>query len=170
MTGRVFMQSGWVVNDLMDAVNGWLATGVGPFFILPHVQMTDIEYRGSPAKLNMSVALAQAGSTQIELIQQHGYDPSAYRDVFGSNGEGLHHLCTAVDNFETTVSHYRALGSTVVTSGRARRMPFCYIDTRDRIGCMTEVIEPNSDVFELFAHIADSSISWDGTDPIRALT
>lgn len=38
--------------------------------------------RGGPAEIDMSAAVAQSGSVQIELIAQHDDKPSPYLDMY----------------------------------------------------------------------------------------
>ena len=78
-----FFQAAWVVNDLEEAMHRWIKTvRVGPFFVMPHVEVTQTCYHGTPTAIDFSGALAQSGPLQIELIQQHSDTPSAYRDTF----------------------------------------------------------------------------------------
>ena len=167
MPGQVYMQSGWVVRDLMAAAHSWLAMGVGPFFIIPKVEASEFQYRGSTASLNIGVALAQAGGIQIELIQPNGDSPSPYRDMF-PQGEGFHHFAALVDDLDAAIELRRTQGA-LVARGVSGDMRFAYLDTRDRIGCMTELMQPGPEVQALFAMIDESSKSWNGADPIRFL-
>jgi len=172
MTGMStpFMQAAFIVNDLEQAVRHWIKTArVGPFFIVPHAKVERILYRGAPAELDFSGALAQAGPLQIELIQQHNDGPSAYRDMYPKGREGFHHLCTMTQDFDAEIARLRAEGSPAATEGAFGDMRFAYIDTRARLGHMTEVIEDRDSIKSLFKMIADAAAGWDGTDPIRSV-
>jgi Glyoxalase/Bleomycin resistance protein/Dioxygenase superfamily len=161
-------QVGWLVNDLEAAINHWItAARVGPFFIVPHVEVKDVLYRGAPAVLDFSAALAQAGPIQIELIEQHSPGPSAYRDVFAKGEEGLHHLATMTSSFHADVERHRLQGSVAVTEGFFGDMRFAYVDTRAQLGHMTEIIEDRESIKQIFKTVADASIDWDGSNPIR---
>lgn len=163
-------QVAWVVNELEEAVRRWLATSrVGPFFIIPHAKVEKVRYRGAPATLDMSVAIAQAGPVQVELIQQHSDAPSAYRDMYASGQEGFHHLCAMTTTYDAELDRYRSEGCVPVTEGAFGDMRFSYIDTRARLGHMTEIIEERDSIKSLFKIIADASVGWDGRDPIRHL-
>jgi len=165
-----FFQVAWVVNDLEASIRRWIDTaGVGPFFVVPHSKVERVRYRGAPATLDMSAGLAQAGPMQIELIQQHNDDPSAYRDMFPKGQEGFHHLCTMTDSFDADLDRYRSEGCTAVTEGAFGDMRFVYVDTRARLGHMTEIIEDRASIKKMFKLIADAAVDWRGDDPIRYL-
>lgn len=169
-----FRQVAWVVDDLDAAVEHWrAATGAGPFFVGRHIgaMVTDIEYRGAPADIDMSAAVAQAGSVVIELIQQHGSAPSPYREVFAEGEGGLHHMQAFVDDVEVATRAYRDLGFDVVMTGRlAGVSPVAYVDTRSTIGCMTELMEHRGPATPMYDAIAAATAGWDGSDPVRDLS
>ena len=67
---REYFQSAFVVENLEAACHQWSNNfGIGPFFIKDYRPGTfdQVIYRGAPADLSMRVALAQAGTIQIEL-------------------------------------------------------------------------------------------------------
>ena len=81
------MQFSYVVRDLDAAIEHWAGNlQVGPFFVAPHVPYTRCLYRGTPTDLDMSVAIAYTGDTQIELVQQHNDAPSIFRDFLSRRG------------------------------------------------------------------------------------
>jgi len=172
MTGSCtgLIQAAFIVNDLEDAVRRWLATArVGPFFIIPHAKVECVLYRGAPAVLDFSAALAQAGPLQIELIQQHSDTPSAYRDVYPKGREGFHHVCMMTNDFDAELARHAAEDSPTATQGAFGDMRFAYVDTRARLGHMTEIIEDRASIKEMFKLIADACASWNGENPIRYL-
>ena len=87
------MQLGFVVPDLELAMQHWLQkVGLGPFFMIENVQLRRSAYRGTPADIDMSVALAQWGEVQVELIQQFNDTPSIYTEFPGRKLGGLQHV------------------------------------------------------------------------------
>jgi hypothetical protein len=96
--GTNFVQNAWVVPDLEQAIEKWVAMGVGPFYVLGR-DYPDAIYRGQSVPLSFRAGLAQAGAIQIELIQQTSPGPSAYRDVVAEGETGFHHVCMITDNF-----------------------------------------------------------------------
>lgn len=163
-----FFQAAWVVNDLEQAMQRWIKTAaVGPFYVSRHVELEDYRYRGEPTKLDVSTALAQAGAMQIELIEQHSEGPSAYRDTYPEGCEGFHHICAFVDDFGKEVERHGPQSLPFAAEGVFGDMRFGYIDTRQAIGCMTEIIEDRKSIREVFKLVADAAVNWDGRDPIR---
>ncbi|WP_395336466.1 VOC family protein [Novosphingobium sp. BL-8H] len=168
--GRHVMQVAWLVDDLHAACVRWTrTTGIGPFLTVPHVVLEEYRYRGKPAGgLDFSVAIAQWGGVQVELVQQHCNNPSAYRDTIAKGQGGFHHLAIYADDYDAAYAHYRDQGFAAAVDGTFGGFRFSYIDTSTAIGCMIELIEENpaqSDFFRRVAHAADG---WDGeTDPIR---
>ncbi|NWK98298.1 methylmalonyl-CoA epimerase [Sphingobium lactosutens] len=171
MTGKPvpsgFFQSAWVVEDIDRAMHNWVSAGVGPFHVVRRAQVQDLRYRGEPAQVDFSVAIAQSGPMQIELIQQHDDHPSHYRDVYAPGEEGFHHVCRYTADFDADLADHAARGGIAAVTGRSGDMRFAFLDTRATLGCMTEIIEDSATMRGFFDLIARSAIDWDGIDPIR---
>jgi hypothetical protein len=170
--GPHLMQAAFIVDDVEAAARAWIATtGIGPFFLVPHIQLAELDYRGQPAEgLDFSVALAQSGGTQIELIQQHCDRPSAYRDTIAKGTQGFHHFCIYTADYDATRQRYIDQGFVSAVDGTFGTMRFCYIDTSATLGCMIEVVEEDAVETDAFIRIAQAAANWDGvTDPIRPL-
>lgn len=170
--GPHVMQAAFIVDDVEAAARAWIATtGIGPFFMVPHIQLAEASYRGTPsAGLDFSVALAQSGGVQIELIQQHCDNPSAYRDTIAKGETGFHHFCIYTDDYDATRQRYIDQGFVAAIDGKFGDMRFCYVDTSAAIGCMIEIVEQDEGQSTAFARVAEAAQGWDGvTDPIRQL-
>jgi Glyoxalase/Bleomycin resistance protein/Dioxygenase superfamily len=92
---RVFgaiRQIGYIVPDIDASMNEWVKHGVGPWFYLPKVSTDYFRYRGQDSPVEMSIALANSGDVQIELIQQRNDAPSGYRDFLNAGRQGAQHL------------------------------------------------------------------------------
>jgi hypothetical protein len=169
-----FCQIAWVVDDLDAAVRQWRqTTGIGPFFVGAHIggMITEMTHRGRPAEVDMSAAVAQAGPVLIELIQQHGADPSPYRDVYAEGESGLHHVQAFVDDVEAQCRNYQDHGFEVVMTGLiAGQSPVAYVDTRPMIGCMTELMAREGIAAQMYGAVAAVAADWDGSDPVRDMT
>ena len=86
-------QNGYVVRDIEKAMKFWAeAMRVGPFFYIPKVKTDWFRYRGIDSAVEMSIALANSGDLQIELIQQRNDAPSMYLDHLRDHGEGMQHM------------------------------------------------------------------------------
>ncbi|MBO0852772.1 MAG: VOC family protein [Nocardia sp.] len=174
LAGNQFSQIAWVVDDLDSAVKQWQeTTGIGPFFVGAHIggMVTDARYRGRPVELDLSGAIAHAGSVQIELIQPHGTGPSPFREVYAEGEGGLHHVQAFVEDIEAKCRNYEEHGFEVVMTGSvAGQTPVAYVDTRPLIGCMTELMGQQGPAAQMFSAVAAIAADWDGSDPIRDMT
>ena len=104
-------QNGYVVRDLAAALRHWTTVlGVGPFFYFEHVKIDDFRYRGQPSSPALSIALANSGALQIELIQQHNDAPSMYRDFLQAGREGLQHVAYWTETMDADLERLAALG------------------------------------------------------------
>lgn len=168
--GRHFMQVAIMVDDLATACAAWTrTTGIGPFLHVPHIALDEFDYRGTKAGgLDFSVAIAQSGGVQIELVQQHSEGPSAYRDTIAKGQQGFHHLAIYSADYDADYAHYRNQGFVAAVDGAFGGFRFSYIDTSATIGCMIELIEENPLQTEFFQRVAAAAEGWDGvTDPFR---
>ena len=163
------MQLGFVVNDLEHAMRHWLdKVGIGPFFILEHVQFAQVLHRGTPADIDMSVALAQWGEVQVELIQQFNDTPSIYTEFAGRKQGGLQHVGVMTQSVAEDLLRLRARGIEAVQSGHTGTgIGFAYVDTDDHPGGMIELIESGPVIDGFFKLVRESAQDWDGGEPIR---
>jgi len=172
--GRRFgpiVQNAFVVRDLQAAVEHWSGRiGVGPFYLLEHIPFGDVYFRGAPLTLDMSVAIAQWGEVQIELIVQHDTVPSIYSEFLARHGEGLQHVGVMTDSLDAHLERLRPLGIEAVQWGAtAAGMRFAYVDTDRQAGGMIELIETGPAVEAFFAKVRGAAAHWDGTRPLRRL-
>jgi hypothetical protein len=168
--GPHLMQAAFIVEDFDAAIDAWIkTTGIGPFFVVPHIALAELDYRGQPSRdLDFSVALAQSGGVQVELIQQHSDGPSAYRDLIAKGQQGFHHFCIYTSDYDATRDRYLATGAQSALDGVFGEVRFCYIDTSPTIGCMIELVEEHPLESAFFARVAEAARDWDGvTDPVR---
>jgi hypothetical protein len=69
-------QVGIVVRDIEKAMRHWVEVcGVGPWFYAEQLPLDEFRYKGRPYDLKVSIALANSGDVQIELIQQRNDVP-----------------------------------------------------------------------------------------------
>ncbi len=165
-----FFQLGFFVDDVIAAAQRWAAVfGVGPFTVLPR-RMSRSTYRGQESEFETQIAAAQAGPVQIELIQQFDDVPSVYREVFPTDGNGLHQLCTVTDDYDGKRAHYEALGYEIMGELEAKGHRVLYVDTVADFGFVTEVVANTPGFLAQLEQLARTCAEWDGTDPVRILT
>ena len=165
------VQNAFVVHDIEAAVQFWsLKIGVGPFYWLEHIEFGEVFFRGMPLRFDMSVALAQWGNLQIELIQQHDAVPSIYSEFLARHGEGLQHLGVLTSSLDEHLARLRPLGVEPVQWGAtATGMRFAYLNSDRHAGGMIELIESGPAVQAFFEKVRAASVGWDGSRPLRRL-
>jgi hypothetical protein len=163
------IQNGYVVRDIEAAMRHWIEVlGVGPWFYIAHLPVTDFRYKGQPSPVDISLALANSGALQVELIQQRNDAPSLYRDFLNAGHEGLQHLGYGSKNFQADVDRLLKAGYAIGHSGSVSgRGPFVYLLTEAHPGTVVEIFDMSSGRERVFARIAEAAQHWDGRDPIR---
>lgn len=165
--GRI-RQNGYVVRDIESAMAHWTQRlGVGPFFYVERAPIDDFTYMGERSDLEVSIALANSGGLQIELIQQRNEAPSMYRDFLAAGREGLQHVAYWSEEMDAELERAAALGYRVGQSGSVgANGRFVYFTTEGHPGTVVELSEVCGAKGALFRHIADAAAGWDGTKPI----
>ena len=163
-------QNGYVVRDLGRAIDAWLDVGVGPWLLLPHLTQAGSVYRGQPTEPVVSIAFANSGELQVELIEQEDDSPSIYREFLDAGQEGFHHLAWWVEDFEGVARAAEDAGWPVVHAGDTGGMAqFAYYDPGGVTSTVVEVMELTDATRWLVATVRDAAAGWDGTDPVRSL-
>lgn len=163
-------QNGYVVRDIEAAMKHWTEVlGVGPFFYFEKVPVENFRYRGEPSDAEISIALANTGSFQIELIQQRNDAPSMYRDFLEAGREGLQHVAYWTEAFDDMMAKLTEQGFVVGQSGQINGPDgrFVYFDTETHPGTVIELSEISGPKGLFFKKIAEMAADWDGTNPIR---
>jgi len=167
-------QAGYVVRDIEAAMDYWSRElGIGPWFYNPKVPIVNYRYDGQPHEVHNSVALANSGPLQMELIQTRNDVPSMYRDFLRGGNLGLQHVAYWTEDFDADLARLQARGLTVKMSGEVgERGRFVYFAQADHPGVhpgtvieLSEVAGPKGKLFRL---IREASEGWDGKDPVRA--
>ncbi|MGW4774253.1 VOC family protein [Nocardia sp. NPDC004278] len=162
-------QIGYVVRDIRAAMDHFIENGVGPWFYVHKVETDYFTYRGVDSPLEMSVALANSGDVQLELIQQRNDAPSLYRDFLDSGREGAQHIAYWTTDFQTLYDRALSLGYVVGQEGSigGEQGRFAYLDTEHTQGTIIEISDISGPKGEVFKYIREVAATWDGTDPIR---
>ena len=172
---RVFgeiRQNGYVVRDIEAAMQHWThVLGVGPWFYMERAPITEFRYFGEPSDAVASIALANSGPLQIELIQTRNDAPSMYRDFLAAGREGLQHVAYWTESFDADLARLEARGLRVGQSGCAGGPSgrFVYFATETHPGTVVELSEVSGPKGTFFRHIRDTARSWDGSEPIRRI-
>ncbi len=168
-------QIAYVVRDLDATVRYWTETlGVGPFYMLRDLTPVDWLYRGQPSPApRISIALGFSGEIQVELIQQHDDNPSAYRDLLLSGREGFHHVSSWISpaEYDVQVPDLKKRGLQPAHEGRLAggNIRFVYFDTSfGAEGLYFEIADLKETwLYGNMMAIRDVARVWDGKDPVR---
>jgi catechol 2,3-dioxygenase-like lactoylglutathione lyase family enzyme len=166
-------QAGYVVRDIEASMAYWSEMlGVGPWFYNPRVPIRNYRYQGQAYDVHNSVALANSGHLQVELIQTRNDAPSMYRNFMQAGNLGLQHVAYWTEQFDEDLERLTAEGFEIEMSGEVgERGRFVYFEPRPHPGMhpgtvieLSEVAGPKG---RLFRMIREASEGWDGRDPVR---
>lgn len=166
-------QVAYVVADIEKEMNHWVtALGVGPWFHFERATFSDYLYRGQPCRDQMgaphiSIALANSGALQIELIQQHCTTPTSYRAFTDAGRFGAQHIAFWSLGFDDHLALLERAGYAVDQSGDSGGGRFAYLVAPDAPDRVIELSDISGAKGSFFARIARIAETWDGTDPIR---
>jgi hypothetical protein len=165
-------QNGYVVRDIEQAMKFWTEVQrVGPFFYIPSVKTDWFRYRGKESPVEMSIALANSGDLQIELIQQRNDAPSMYLDHLAAHGEGLQHMSYWSTDYQSLYDRAIAAGFVVGHEGQIGGASgrFAYFETVGHAGTVVEISDVSGGKGRFFQHIRKIAETWDGGDPVRVV-
>ena len=165
-------QIGYVVRDIRASMDNWVTHGVGPWFYVDRVQLDYFRHRGVDSDLEMSVAVANSGDLQIELIQQCNDAPSVYKEFLDAGHEGTQHIAYWSADYHRLYDQAISLGYTVAQEGSigGEQGRFAYLDTEHDQGTVIEISDISGPKGQFFSYIKQVSLDWDGVDPIRGLS
>jgi catechol 2,3-dioxygenase-like lactoylglutathione lyase family enzyme len=162
-------QLGYVVEDIEAGMKYWTdVMGVGPWYYNPRVPIKKYEFSGQIYEVHNSVALANSGNIQVELIQTRDETPSMYKDFKAAHGTGLQHVAFWTNTFDADLKKMLDKGYVVKMRGEVgENGRFVYFDKEYHPGTVIELSEVLGPKGDLFKSIRESAIDWDGTDPVR---
>jgi hypothetical protein len=165
-------QNGYVVRDIDAALKFWTEVlRVGPFFLVRKVKTDWFRYRGIDSPVEMSIALANSGDLQIELIQQLNDAPSMYRDFLKGHGEGLQHMSYWSTDYQALYDAAIAAGFSIGHEGQigGPKGRFAYFETAGHPGTVIEISDISGSKGRFFERIKAAAAGWDGSDPVRVV-
>ncbi len=163
------VQIAYAVPDVREAARRWADTfGAGPFFVIDHIELSDVRYRGVPSTFDHSSAYGQWGDVMVELVCDHTIGPSPVADVVGPGGCGLHHMAFFVEDLAVTQAELVTFGWPEALHARTPSgMAFAFHDATAELGHMIELYERTDALLGFYRRVAEAAVGWDGTDPIR---
>jgi hypothetical protein len=164
-------QYGYVVPNIDRAMAAWVGLGVGPWYVIRKQTQSGL-YRGEPCEVTLSIAFANSGDLQIELIQQADDTPSIYTEFLAAGGADVHQLAWWTDDFEASLKAVEATGWPVVWSGGGEggSTRYAYLELpAGAPAAVVELMELTPAIVGLGRLVREAAKDWDGTDPIRPL-
>lgn len=168
-------QIAFVVRDIDTAMQYWTETlGIGPFFIKRKIEFSSFVYRGvSASSPTVSIALANSGSMQIELIEQHDDIPSIYKEFLDAGNQGLQHVSSWMTHSDMMRRKQELLAQGVSIAQEcviaSSGVNLVYFDTGNGGGRMifeiADLLEPGQ--LERIRNIVKAAQNWDGLEPVR---
>jgi hypothetical protein len=145
--------------------------GVGPWFYFDRVKVDWFRHRGKDSDVELSIALANSGDLQIELIQQRNAAPSMYKEFLDAGREGLQHVAYWTKDYQALYDRVLAAGYRVGHEGQigGAQGRFAYFDTERHPGTVVELSDVSGPKGAFFEHVRRSSVDWDGSAPVREL-
>jgi hypothetical protein len=164
-----FRQVGIVVRDIEAAMKHWVEVcGVGPWFYTDKLAVTEFSYRGTRYDdVHISIALANSGDVQLELIQQRCTTPTMYRDFLAAGHEGMQHWSSWPVDYDDILKRALSTGYTVGQQGDSARGRFVYLWNEGHPGTVIEMAHMTEARRRIFDAIRTAAVGWDGRDPIR---
>ena len=160
------VQLAYAVDDVTEAARRWTAsTGIGPFFVRNHIEVSNARVNGLASTFDHSSAYAQWGTLMVELICQH--DDGAER-IVGSSG--IHHVAFFVEDFASAAAEFVAAGlPETLYAETGTGMSFALHDGRAEHGHLIEIYERTAPLGRFYDMVRDAASGWNGADPIRVL-
>lgn len=162
-------QLGYVVDDIEAGMKYWTdVMGVGPWYYNYQVPIKNYQFCGIRYEVHNSVALANSGNVQVELIQTRDETPSMYKDFKAANGTGLQHVAFWTENFDADLQKMLGMDYKIKMSGEVGgNGRFVYFDKEYHPGTVIELSEVLGPKGKMFKLIREAAIDWDGSDPVR---
>lgn len=161
-------QLGFVVPDIEAGMKFWSDVhGVGPWFYTERVPVQNFWFRGKPSPIHVSVALANSGPLQVELIQQRNDAPSMYKVFTDAGRTGLQHVAYWTEKFDEDLARLKSLGLTPIMGGDVGdKGRYVYFEEAAHLGGVIELSEISGPKGRMFAAIRNAAVGWDGSNPV----
>lgn len=161
-------QLGYVVRNIDASIEGFIKSGIGPWFLLRGVRPDNFTYKGKPSGMAMDVAVANSGDIQIELIMPVNDEPSMYRDFLNAGHEGLQHFAYWSKDYQSLYDRALAAGFSVGQEGQLGGPTgrFAYLETEHHAGTCVEISDLGGAKAALFDYVKKAAAHWDGSNPV----
>lgn len=156
------VQIAYGVDDVRKAAHQWAQLGAGPFFVRDHIEVSAARIFGAAGEFDHSSAYGQWGPLMVELISVH--------NQASLHNSGIHHVAYFVDSFKSATEELRGSGWEEALYGRAGSVDFAFHDARADLGHFVEIYEGGAPLRKFYEMVRQSSVNWDGDNPVRPIT
>jgi hypothetical protein len=162
-------QIGIVIRDIEAAMRHWVEVcGVGPWYYIDELPVSAFRYHDRNFDgIHLSVALANSGEMQLELIQQRCDTPSMYRDFLGAGHEGMQHWSSWPVDYDDRLERALLNGYSIGQAGDTPRGRFVYLRQEGHPGTVIEMAHMTDTRRGIFDAVRAAAVDWDGAAPIR---
>ena len=134
-----------VTRDFRRAMEGLVRAGIGPWrvYTFSPETVTEMTYRGKPARYSMRLGLAFSGAMMWEIVQPLS-GPSIYEEFLERHGEGVHHVAFGCNDvpWQARLKAFADHGYAMIQSGKWQgQVPYAYFETE----------QDTTTTFEIFA-------------------
>ncbi|MCS7111526.1 MAG: VOC family protein [Ignisphaera sp.] len=132
-----------VVKDLNKAIDSWSRIlGVKPSRVTEtdRWEETKMQFMGSPSRGRARLAFFNLNNIVIELIEPID-GPSTWREFLEKHGQGIHHIAFDVRERSECIDRFIGAGSYIQQTGMFRGGRYTYIDARETLGAIIELLE-----------------------------
>jgi len=137
-----FDQIGILVRDIENAVRLYegLLHFTAPLNIVE--QSSTVTYKGKQVTFKMKKIMQNFGGKQLEIVQLvESTGDHLYKEFLDEGKEGLHHLGIYTKNADQLMDHFKKeYGIDVAQTGKAGKVNFYYLNTKDTLGFYLELI------------------------------
>lgn len=167
-------QLAYYVPDARTAAQHWAAThNAGPFFLLEHIELENVVYKGTPTTLDHTSAYGWCDGLMIELVQQNCDKAS----VFSNRTYGLHHCASfATDLSQELARLERAGHQTAMTASTANGVKFAFVGDDESgpfgsapLGHYLELYEDQAAIRGFYTMVEEAAQDWNGKTPLRSI-
>lgn len=143
LSSRAIVQIGIVVRDI-EAVSRAYADLFGvekpQWFWTDEYERAHTEFYGQPSHARAKLAFFDMGNVQLELIEPDE-KPSTWRDFLDNCGEGVHHIAFMIKDMDGEIKKLERHGMRLIQRGDYEGGRYAYIDTRERLKVLIELLE-----------------------------
>lgn len=164
-------QLAFMTNDIHASIAYYTQQmGIGPWFLNERSRLTG-RYRGAPCAFELSVAMADAGGVQLELMQTHDEVPTMYLDWARRirERELQQHVCVWPDDYDMKIELALRAGYVNVQDGETVNGRFIYLAHANSPDHVVEITEQTPKRRAFNAGVANAARLWDGRDPVRPM-